>query len=148
MSKKLIIAMIITVLCISLFFIGCNSTKVQNQTKGGLKINNWSSGIGSVNENDLDKSVFSYSINLINENEKTVFIKSIQPIVNEKIINKILSEKTIVTLNKDIKSNETIEITGKIIVDTKGLAKSDIIKFEPFITDIKISTDEIVSLKR
>ncbi|MFT5874850.1 MAG: hypothetical protein ACI8WT_003829 [Clostridium sp.] len=42
-----------------------------------------------MNESCLDKSVFFHSINLTNENEKTIFIKSIQPLVNEKIKDKI-----------------------------------------------------------
>lgn len=53
-----------------------------------------------------------------------------------------------VVVNKDIKSNETIQINVEIIVDTKGLEKSDIVKLEPFITDIKVPTEEIVSLKQ
>jgi hypothetical protein len=83
MVKKSVITIIITFLCVFVFFIGRSSTTAQNQPKGGLKIGNWSSGLGSVDENNLDKSVFSYSINLTNENEKTIFIKSIQPLVSQ-----------------------------------------------------------------
>jgi len=147
MLKKIFFIMI-SVLCVFLFLIGCNNTKVHNQAKGGLIIRNWSSGLGSVNENDLDKSVFSYSIHLTNENEKAVFVKSVQPIVKQNIKNMILSENTSIAVNKTINSNETIEITGEIIVDTKGLTKADIVKLEPFITDMKVSSEETISLKR
>ena len=147
MFKKLIITIIISILGVFIFFMGVNSTKVQIQTKGGLKINGWSSGLGSVNETDLDKTKFSYLVNLTNENDKKIFIKSIQPLVNETIKNKIISKEIVVVVNKDIKANETTQIKGEIIIDTKGLGKTDIIKLEPFITDIRISTEETISLK-
>jgi uncharacterized lipoprotein NlpE involved in copper resistance len=147
MFRKSIITIVISILCGFIFLAGCNNTKTQVQTKCGLKINSWSSGLGGVNEIDLDKTKFSYSINLTNQNENNTFIKSIQPSVNEKIKNKIISKDIVVTVNKDIKPNETIQINGEIIVNTKGLTKSDIVKLEPFITDIKVLTEETVSLK-
>lgn len=118
------------------------------KTKGGLKINGWSFGLGGISETDLDKTKLSYSINLTNENEHTIFAKSVQPLVNEKIINKIQNKGFIVTVNKNIKPNETIQINGEIIFDTKGLTKQDIEKLEPFITDIKVTTEETIDLKK
>jgi PBP1b-binding outer membrane lipoprotein LpoB len=147
MCKKTIKTILISILFIFVIFSGCKNTKSQVQTKGGLKIHNWSSALGSVNETDLDKTKFSYSINLTNQNEKNIYIKSIQPLVNEAIKNKIISNDLIVAINKDIKPNETIEISGELLIDTKGLSKSDIVKLEPFIADIKVSTDETFSLK-
>lgn len=147
MSKKSIIELIITFLCISILLIGCNSKKVQTQTKGGLIINSWSSGLGSVDESNLDKSLFSYSINLTNENEKTIYIKSIQPLVDEAIKDKILSKETVVSVDKYIDTNETIAINGEVIVDTKGLAKEDIIKLQPFTINVKVTTEEIITYK-
>ena len=72
-KKSLII--LISILCVFIFFTGCNNSKTQTQSKGGLKINNWSSSLGAVDETDLDKTKFFYSINLTNENEKDIFIK-------------------------------------------------------------------------
>lgn len=151
MSKKsilLTIISIISIIVISLSFIRWTPpTNFQIQTKGGLKINGWNSSLGGVNKTDLDKTLFSYSINLTNENEKDILIKSIQPSVNESIKNKILSKEMVVFVDKSIKSNETIQINGEIVIDTKGLGKPDIVKLEPFITDIRVSTEETVSLK-
>lgn len=41
---------------------------------------------------------------------------------------------------------ENVPANPPILVD--ALTKQDIIKLEPFITDIKVSTEEIISLKR
>lgn len=147
MLKKSIMTIIISILFTFIFFTGC-STKTQIQAKGGLKINSWSSGLGSVNGTNLDNTKFSYTVNLTNENENIIFIKSIQPSVNEKLKNKIISKDIVVTVNKDIKPNETTQINGEIIVDTKGLTKSDIVKLEPFITDIKVLSEETIRLKQ
>ena len=149
MQKKSIITITILILGVFnfIFLTGCN-TQTKTQTKGGLKINSWSSGLGSVSETDLENTKFSYSIGLTNENEKKVFIKSIQASVNETIKNRILSGEMPVDVDRDIKPNETINITGELIVDTKGLGKSDIVTLEPFITDIKVSIEESISLKQ
>jgi len=66
--------------------------------------------------------------------------------VNRQNVNKIISKDIIITVNKDLKPNESIQINGEIIFNTKGLTKLDIEKFEPFITDIKFSTEETISL--
>jgi hypothetical protein len=131
-----------------LLFTGCSSKSAQNQIKGGLKIYSWSSALGSVSNTDLDKTKFSYSVDLSNENDKSIFIKSIQPLVNETIKDKILSKEVLVTVNKDVKSNETIQISGEIIIDTKGLTKLDLEKLEPFIMDIKVISEETVNLRK
>ena len=148
MLKKLIIAVVILILGMSIIFTGCHTTKKQVQTRGGLKINGWSSGLGSVNETDLDKTKFSYSMNLTNENENSIFIKSIQPTLNEKIKSKIISKDIVVPVNSELKANKTTQINGEIIVDTEGLTKADIAQLEPFIKDIKVSTEETISLRK
>ena len=66
--------------------------------------------------------------------------------MNRQNVNKIISKDIIITVNKDLKPNESIQINGEIIFNTKGLTKLDIEKLEPFITDIKFSTEETISL--
>lgn len=146
MHKRSIILMVISILCVFALFIGCNSTKAKIQTKGGLKINSWSFGLGNVNETSLDKTKLSYSLNITNENNNKIFIKSVQPSISEKIKNKMISKDIVVSVKKDIKPDETIKINGFYIFDTKGLSKSDIEKLEPLLTNIKVSTDETISL--
>jgi len=147
MSKKLTIMIVTSILCILVLFVGViniitvqNKTKaVQNQTKSWLVSNYSSSGLGG---GKLD-----YSINLTNQSDKNIFIQSVQPLVNETLKNRILSKEMVVTVNKEIKPNKVIAITGEIIVDTEGLKTTDMVKFEPFITDIKVITAQTISLK-
>ncbi|EOC99685.1 hypothetical protein [Caldisalinibacter kiritimatiensis] len=141
MNKK---TLKIIIVCASITFIlltGCAS----KETKVGLKVYNWSSSIGAENGNSLDKTRYSYYIDITNENPKSLYIKSVEPIISENIKDKVLKAE-IVEVNKHINSNETIEVEGKIIIDTKGLNKTDIIELEPFITDIKVITEETINL--
>jgi hypothetical protein len=71
-----------------------------------------------------------------------------QPSINEKLKNKVISKNTAISVNKVIKPDETIKISGEIIFDTKGLSKSDISRLEPFITDIKVSTEQTINLQQ
>lgn len=145
--KKKIIAITISTLLIFMFLAGCG-TKTETKTKGGLKIHSWDSGLGSVNNVDLNETKFSYTVNLTNENENDIYIQSMQPSINEKLKNKIISKNTAISVNKVIKPDETIKISGEIIFDTKGLSKSDISRLEPFITDIKVSTEQTINLQQ
>lgn len=137
MVKKFVITIIVLTLFVSVWILGCD---LNADTKGGLK----SSGFAYTMPNNNGTSEFSYSFHLTNTNRKTVFVKTIEPIVNETMKNKILSKDIVVTVNKNIEPNETIQVNGIIMVDTRGVVMYDIVKF---IADIKVSTEETVSLK-
>lgn len=148
MIKKLGVSLCAFTLIFSIFLVGCSEDKEILKTSGGLKINSWSSSLGGVNDSDLDKTKFTYFLNLTNENQEDIFVNSILPIVSNSIKNRVLSTDISVKINKSIKPNETIEINGDIIVDTKGMNKSGISSLEPFITDVKVSTEEIIKLQK
>jgi PKD repeat protein len=137
MVKKLVIIIITVTLFISIYIAGYVSNA---DTKGGLK----SKGLAYTMPNNNGSSEFSYSFQLTNTNSKTVFVKTIEPIVNETLKKNILSKDTVVAVNKNIEPNETIQISGIIVVDTKGLFMYDVGKF---IKDIRVLTEETVSIK-
>lgn len=139
--KRVLISFIIFTL---ILVTGCSNKEVE--TKGGLKIYGWNSSLGSVDKSNANKQRFSYDISLINENPSDIFVKSLQTIINSTIKDKILDKGLIVNVNKNLKTNGTINIRGEIIIDTKGLSKTDILKLEPFVTDIKVTTDQIIDL--
>ncbi len=146
MPKKSILTLISSILFMLIFFTGCSSENTQDKINDGLNVYNWSSALGSVSETDLDKTRLSYSINLTNESNKNIFIKSIQPSINESLKDKILSEEILLTVNKEVKPKETIQIDGEIILDTKGSTKSDLDKLSLFITDIRVTSEETIKL--
>lgn len=145
--KKLILTILACITVVSLLFAGCSTREVE-VIKGGLKITSSTSGTGPISESNYDETLFSYNINLTNENQKSIFIKSVQPIVNETIKNRVVSKEILVNVNKDVKANETISISGEIIINTKGLSKSDVMQLKPFITDMKVLTEETLSFNQ
>jgi hypothetical protein len=148
MKKKSIARVICFIIFVFVLFSGCTRINTQNSTKDGLEILNWSAGLGGASGNDLDQSKYSYLFQLKNESSKTVFINSIQPLISDTIKSKVLSTNTVIDVNKEIKPDETIEVKGEIVFDTKGSSKSDILKLEPFLTDVKISTVQTIKLEQ
>lgn len=141
MSKKIVLFLIILTLSYTIICLwGYKNMSRKIESKGGLKIN----GLSYLCANNNGESEFSYEAKLTNTNGKTVFIKSIEPSVNEAFKNKVLSKETVICVNKNIKSNETIEISGTILIDTRGISTIELGKL---IKDIKVSTEETVSLK-
>lgn len=138
MVKKSILTIIILTLFALICFLGYKNMSIKIEKKGGIKSN----GLAYTVPNNHGKSEFSYAFNLTNTNGKDIFIKSIEPSIDETMKNNILSKETIIVVNKNIKPNETIEINGKIFIDTNGLSMNNIGKL---ITDIKVSTEETVS---
>ncbi|MEG0775091.1 hypothetical protein [Clostridium sp.] len=140
MFKKLVISIIMISLCAFIVFLGYENINFRTEKTRGLRTN----GLSYTLANNNDESEFSYSLQLTNTNGKSIFIENIEPVINDTIKDKILSKETVVTVNRNIEPNETIQINGGIIVDTKGLLFNDVQKL---ITDIKVSTVEIVNLK-
>lgn len=147
MSKKWPLLAITMVLITLLITVAINSINNQGKQQEGLKVHSWSSSLGSVGEVGLDETKFSYSFDLTNENEDEIFVESLEPIVNKDIIDRVLSEELEVTVNEKIAHGESIQISGEIKFDTKGLSKKEIVELEPFITDIKVSSQAVIKLK-
>ena len=141
MSKKLVVSVIIVTLCYTIIcLLLYRNMDFKIDTKGGLKTN----GLSYTCENNNGVSEFSYSVNLTNTNGKSIFIKTIELSMNEVFSKAILSKETVVAVHRDIKPNETIAISGVITINMKELSAIDIGKL---VRDIKVSTEEIVSLK-
>lgn len=141
MSKKSVIPMIIITLCYtSILLLGYKNMSSKIESKGGLKTN----GLSYICQDNNGESEFDYSANLTNTNGKTIFIKSIEPSLDEALHSKVLSKKTVVAVNKNLKPNETIVVSGSIMLDAKGISAFEIGKL---IKDIKVSTEEPVSIK-
>lgn len=138
MAKKIAITIILLTLFVSTCLLGYH---LNIETKRGLK----SKGLAYTMPDNNGSSEFSYTFYLTNTNRKAVFIKTIEPVVNETMKSRILSKDIVVIVNKNINPNETIQIGGTIMVDTKELFAYD--AAGKLITDIKVSTEEIVNLK-
>ncbi|HEX3031508.1 MAG TPA: hypothetical protein VHS59_04605 [Bacillota bacterium] len=144
MTKKMILV-VGTVLVFALTLSGCAGSN-QLEPGGGLKVNSWSSALGSVSDTNLDTTRFTYFINLTNDSQAPVVVKTMEPQPVEAIKDKLMGKSLVVVVNKEVKPQETIELKAEILVNTKGMTKPEISGLAPFITEIKVTSDQNIKL--
>jgi hypothetical protein len=121
---------------------GCN-TETSTQ-KTGLKVDSmWSTSVGAV---EATTQKLSYSITLTNGGDQDIYVKSIKPILAEKVSDRVTSEELIVIVEKPLTTGQSIEIKGEFIMNTAGLSKEEIVELGPFITNIQILSEQILEL--
>jgi len=133
------------ILAIFLFVVGCSKPK--EDEKMGLRIYGMSVGLGAVDNNNTDQQRLTYSFCLTNEDNDAVYIKAVEPVIGTGISNRVVTEKLEVLIEKEIPANRSMEISGEIVLDTKGLSKQEIVSLEPFITGIKITSEKTISFR-
>ena len=131
---------------ILLMLVGC-STNTKEEIKNGIDIYSSTTSLGGVN-NNTDETVFSYTLNISNNNAFPYTINSVEPILSKEILDKLIDDNVVVEVNKPIESNGYIEVEGKIILDTKGMSKKEISKFTEQITEYKISMETVIDIRR
>ncbi|MCL2323136.1 MAG: hypothetical protein FWC47_13670 [Oscillospiraceae bacterium] len=129
------------ILVLSFFLLfGC-SKEVQKDELRNFVIENWSTSIGAIDENNLnntDEQKYSYTLYLTSETGMLDDVKEVRPIFGDNIKNKIITNDLPI-----IKSADTsIEVQGYIIFDAKGLTKVEIAALTPFFTEVQIITKD------
>lgn len=142
MFKKVGIILIILIL---LLLAGCSSNNTSNTM--GIEINTITSSIGAVGENinDFDTQRFRYTITLTNNDVSDIKIVSIEPVLSEEFIERALDEDRIVHVNEQISHGNSIDVSGEIIFDAKGLAKEQIVSMKPFVKKVRIIEERIIN---
>jgi hypothetical protein len=140
---------IIAVLVLSMLivFTGCSKDSAQEDT--ALVVVSMSSGIGGIEgeKDSFERQRFSYELTLYNGEAEEVYVSWVEPILGEEFQKKTESNDNKITINKLIQSKQALNIKGEIIFNTKGLTKEEIMKLEPFVKDVKVSTEKILKLK-
>lgn len=146
MVKKGILLLLATT--IILLFIGCAQDQKRLDEKG-IKILSMVSSLGGVEdeENNFDKQRFSYNLTLHNYEDNDLFVKSVEPLLGGKIKDRILSEDIKVLVNSEIKSKQSLSVSGEIIIDTENLSKEEIIALEPYIKEFKITEERVIKIE-
>jgi len=142
MNRKVSIMLLIVVF---LLFSGCSSNNTV--TTMGIDINSITSSIGAVggNTNDFETQSFKYTITLTNNDAADITIVSVEPVLSEEFIERALNEDRIIQVNELIPHGSSIDVTGEIVFDAKGMTKEKIISMEPFVKEIKIVEERTIS---
>lgn len=141
------ISRIILLFCvIGIILLAAACSQAQSPQESGLQVYNWSMSIGGVG-NSMDKTKLTYSIDLTNKNQREIYVSSVALVTGEKVIDRIIGGQTDIPLNMVLKANETVQLKGELIIDTKGMDKAYIQGLEPFITGVKATSEETIDLK-
>lgn len=143
MFKKIGLVVLISIL---LLFTACSTNNDSNMV--GIDIQNISSGIGAVggNVNDFETQSFSYTITLTNSEAADITIVSVNPVLTEKFSERVENKDTIIKVNKIIPGGSSLNVTGDIIFDAKGLTKEQIVNLQPFVKEVKVLEERTVNM--
>jgi hypothetical protein len=115
--------------------------------KAGIEISSITTSIGAVgkNANDFETQSFKYTITLINNESADMSIVSVKPVLSEKFLERASKVNVEIQLDKVIPKGGSLEVSGEIIFDTKGLTKEQVISLEPFIKEVKIIEERTIN---
>ncbi|MGI6226135.1 MAG: hypothetical protein ACOYJ1_07785 [Peptococcales bacterium] len=148
-GKHKIKIFICLILFISLFLLGCpNLFKVNNEVKekSRLQIYSMSTGLGAVDNTNTNLHRVTYAINLTNEDDSDTYIEWIEPVLGRGIIDKVITENMQIAVEKTITAKGSLKVEGEFVFATNELSKEQIINLEPFITAIKVGSEQIIIL--
>lgn len=125
---------------------GCNLSDSANNSikQNGLQVSDMLTALGAVGDS-LDKTKFSYTITIYNKEDEDIYISQVEPILGKDAKDRLISSDLKVDVEKTVSANESIEIKGEIILDTKEISKQQIVELEPFITGIKVLSEKVIN---
>lgn len=142
MFKKISIILLLFVL---LPLAGCSGNNTLNTMS--IEINTITSSLGAVgaNTNDFETQSFKYTMTLTNNDASDIKIVSVEPVLSQEFQERVSDRDTVIQVNKTVTQGSSLDVSGEIIFDAKGLTKEQIISMEPFIKEIRIIEERIIN---
>ncbi|MDK2799999.1 MAG: hypothetical protein PWQ70_1618 [Clostridiales bacterium] len=146
MDFKKILTLLWIMVFVLILLTGCNLSDSANNSikQNGLQVSDMSTALGAVGDS-LDKTKFSYTITIYNKEDEDIYISQVEPILGKDAKDRLISSDLKVDVEKTVSANESIEIKGEIILDTKEISKQQIVELEPFITGIKVLSEKVIN---
>ncbi|MGN7411608.1 hypothetical protein [Paenibacillus sp. SAF-068] len=140
-------AMILLFLLMILALSGCSSSSVKTDeiVEDGLNINSITVGLGG-SEEDEGITVVRYHFNLWNRTNKSIMLKTVEPILSKDIQDRLIDRDIKLDINEKVESNTSEELTGTFRIDTEGLDKEGIMKLNINIKEFNITTEQVVGI--
>lgn len=140
-------SMILLFLLMILAVSGCssNSVKTDKIIEDGLNINSISIGLGG-SEEDEGITVVTYHFNLWNRTNKSIILKTVEPIISNEIQERLIDRDIKLDINEKIDGNTSEALTGTFKLDTKGLDKEGIIELNINVKEFNIAIEQVVGI--
>ncbi len=141
MLKKVSILILVAILLLS-----AACSKDSTVSKADIDISGISTSIGAVgnNTNDIETQSFKFTITLTNNEAADMEIVSVKPVLSEKFLERVSNRDTTIKVDKVIPQGSSLDVSGEIIFDAKGLTKEQIVSLEPFIKEVRIVEERTV----
>ncbi|MNX56850.1 hypothetical protein D3C86_876540 [compost metagenome] len=121
----------------------CSNNQSENVVDEGLVINSISFGLGG----ELDNTLVTYNFNIWNKTSKAILIKSIEPIINETLKQRVIDSKLILEVNKTINGTSSENFTGSFSLNTKGIDKQGIENLNIQLQKFRIITEQVLGIE-
>ncbi|MNN51134.1 hypothetical protein D3C81_1657540 [compost metagenome] len=121
----------------------CSNNQSENVVDEGLVINSISFGLGG----ELDNTLVTYNFNIWNKTRKAILIKSIEPIINEPLKQRVIDSKLILEVNKTINGTSSENFTGSFSLNTKGIDKQGIENLNIQLQKFRIITEQVLGIE-
>ncbi|MNU83358.1 hypothetical protein D3C71_730570 [compost metagenome] len=121
----------------------CSNNQSENVVDEGLVINSISFGLGG----ELDNTLVTYNFNIWNKTRKAILIKSIEPIINETLKQRVIDSKLILEVNKTINGTSSENFTGSFSLNTKGIDKQGIENLNIQLQKFRIITEQVLGIE-
>ncbi|WP_339303447.1 hypothetical protein [Paenibacillus sp. FSL R5-0519] len=140
---SMILIFLLTILPLS----GCSSSGVKTDeiVEDGLIINSISIGLGG-SEEDEGITVVTYHFNLWNRTNKSIILKTVEPILSKHIQERLIDTNIKLDINEKIDGNSSEALTGTFKLDTKGLDKEGIIKLNINVKEFNVAMEQVVGM--
>lgn len=140
-------SMVLIFLLIILALTGCISSSVKTDkiVEDGLNINSISFGLGE-SEEDAGITVVTYNFNLRNRTNKSIILKTVEPIISKEIQERLIDRNIKLDINKKVDGNTSEALTGTFKLDTKGLDKEGIMKLNINVKEFNIAMEQVVGI--
>ncbi len=127
-----------------LIITSCTSKEITSNN--GLTITSIISSIGAANETQDQFQIqsFKYTITLTNNEKEDIKIETLTPVLTEGFSKIIYDNNVTLKINQIVKKNSSLNISGEIIFNAKGLEKKDIIGLKPFVKEVKIIQERVI----
>lgn len=144
-NQKHAMSLIFLLIIVALSGCSSNSMKEDEIVEDGLIINSISIGLGG-SEEDAGITVVTYNFNLWNRTNKSIMLKTVEPIISNDIQNRLIDRNIKLDINEKIDGNSSKAVAGTFRLDTKGLDKEGIIKLNINVKEFNIAIEQVIGM--
>jgi hypothetical protein len=136
----------ISIALVTLILLLCTACAPSKLPETGIAVAGITTSIGAVGEDttNIETQSFHYTITLVNHETAEVQILSLEPTLAEGFNARVISQDIKVDVNQAIAPGGTLQVSGEILFDAKGLTKEEIEALQPFVKDFRITEERTI----